>query len=255
MRARLPAFYLILIYALLYIPLLVLIIYSFNSAKYSMQWHGLSFQWYQELFQDRALWEALWHSVFLGMSAAFLATAVGFLSCVQLFILQKRKHRGLLSLLLLLIIVPDLVLGVALLIFFNYAAIPLGFFSLLIAHVTFLLPFVILTLSARMKSFDANIYFSALDLGASKARALIKILLPIFWPAVMSAFLLCFTLSFDDVIISYFVSGPDYEILPLLIYSLVRTGITPELNALCALTFIFSMLLVTLSYRLSRKNR
>ncbi len=255
MKSRLPVFYLITIYALLYIPLMVLVVYSFNNARYSMQWHGLSLQWYRVLFHDRALWEALWHSVFLGLTAAAIAASIGFLSCIQLFILQKRKNRGLMSLLLLLIIVPDIVLGVSLLIFFNYSGIPLGFFSLLIAHVTFLLPFVILTLSARMRSFDANIYFSALDLGASKARALTKVLLPILWPAVLSAFLLCFTLSFDDVIISYFVSGPDYEILPLLIYSLVRTGITPELNALCALTFIISMLLVSLSYSLSRKNR
>jgi spermidine/putrescine transport system permease protein len=101
---------------------------------------------------------------------------------------------------------------------------------------------------------DANIYFSALDLGASRRKALLKILLPLLWPAILSAFLLCFTLSFDDVMVSYFVAGPDFNILPLTIYSLVRTGVTPELNALCTITFFISMALVVTAYRLSRNT-
>ncbi|HAU0947562.1 TPA: ABC transporter permease subunit, partial [Legionella pneumophila] len=146
-----------------------------------------------------------------------------------------------------------IVLGVALLIFFNITQVPLGFLSLLVAHITFSIPFVILTINSRINTLNPNIYFGALDLGASRYFALTRVLLPLLWPAVLSAFLLSFTLSFDDVIISYFVAGPDFTILPLTIYSLVRAGVTPELNALCSITFVLSMILVIISHRLSGK--
>ena len=121
-------------------------------------------------------------------------------------------------------------------------------------HITFFMPFVILTINSRIHTLDVNLYASALDLGASRFTAFTRVLLPLLFPAISSAFLLCFTLSFDDVIISYFVAGPSFNILPLTIYSLVRAGVTPELNALCTVTFLISMALVILSYRLSRKN-
>ena len=246
--------YLGLVYFLLYFPILVLILYSVNDARFSLQWHGFSARWYHELFLDDDLWIAFLHSVFLGLSASMIATVTGFLGCVHLFLHRSYNPRPLFAMLLLLIIIPDLVLGVALLIFFNVAAIPLGFFSLLIAHITFCIPFVYLTISSRIHTLDANIYFSALDLGASRNKALTKIVLPLMWPAILSTFLLCFTLSFDDVIISYFVAGPDFSILPLTIYSLVRAGVTPELNALCSITFIISMILVIISHRLAHKS-
>ncbi|OCH97220.1 spermidine/putrescine ABC transporter permease PotC [Legionella jamestowniensis] len=246
--------FLFLIYSLLYLPILVLVVYSVNDAKFSLQWHGFSMRWYNELFQDRDLWASFAHSVLLGLSASTIATTIGLLTCVNLFLFRSRHQRSLNALLLLLIIIPDLVLGVALLIFFNASNIPLGFFSLLIAHITFCIPFVVLTINSRIHTLDPNVYFSALDLGASRFAALTKILLPLLWPAVLSAFLLCFTLSFDDVIISYFVAGPDFNILPLTIYSLVRAGVTPELNALCTITILVSMVLVIISHRLSGKS-
>ncbi|KTC81365.1 spermidine/putrescine transport system permease potC [Legionella brunensis] len=238
---------------MLYLPILVLVIYSVNNAKFSLQWHGFSIRWYNELFHDRGLWASFIHSVILGLSASTIATTVGLLTCVNLFLFRSRHRQSLHTILLLLIIIPDLVLGVALLIFFNASNIPLGFFSLLIAHITFCIPFVVLTINSRIHTLDPNIYFSALDLGATRFIALTKILLPLLWPAVLSAFLLCFTLSFDDVIISYFVAGPDFNILPLTIYSLVRAGVTPELNALCTITIVISMIMVILSHRLSSR--
>ena len=247
-------FYLVSIYCLLYIPILILVTYSFNTAKYSLQWHGFSLQWYQELFQDAGLWEAFGHSIILGLSAALISTFLSVLCCIHLFIFKNKKQQGLHLMLLLLIIIPELVLGIALLIFFNIFGINLGFFSLLIGHVTFCLPFVIYTLNNHFQHLDINIYFSALDLGASRRQTLLKIFLPILFPGILSAVLLAFTLSFDDVIISYFIAGPEYNILPLLIYSLVRTGVTPELNALCSITFLLSMGLVISSHLLTRKK-
>jgi spermidine/putrescine transport system permease protein len=256
MKTLLQKLFLISVYLFLYIPIIVLIVYSVNKARFSLQWQGFSTQWYAELLHDRELWSAFTHSVLLGICAAVISTATGLFACVQLFLRPKRKHqrRSLFAILLLLIVIPDLVLGVALLLLFNIFAILLGFFSLLIAHITFCIPFVVLTINSRIHTIDPNLYYSALDLGATRTRALTSVLLPLLWPAVVSALLLCFTLSFDDVIISYFVAGPDFNILPLTIYSLVRVGVTPELNALCTFTFLLSMILVIVAYKLSRKS-
>ena len=254
MKRILQRSYVGLVYTLLYFPIFILILYSVNHAKFSLLWHGFSLHWYQELFLDRDLWSAFFHSFILGVSASSIACLMGLITCLHFFLSRTRDKSSFYTLLLLLIILPDLVLGVALLLFFNITRIPLGFFSLLIAHITFCLPFVIITISSRIHTIDTNIYFSALDLGATRTKAITKVLLPLLWPAILSAFLLSFTLSFDDVIISYFVAGPDYSILPLTIYSLVRAGVTPELNALCTITFFISMLLVIVAHRASRST-
>lgn len=248
MIARIQKYFLLLIYVLLYFPIVTLIAYSVNDAKFSLQWHGFSWRWYQILMHDHGLWVAFLHSLILGICASLLATLIGLLACVHLFVFRNHYTRTLHNLLIILIIIPDLVLGVSLLIFFNLTAIPLGFISLLIAHTTFCLPFVMVTIYSRIQTLDPNIYFSALDLGASKIYALRTIILPLMWSAILSALLLCFTLSFDDVIISYFVAGPDFNILPLTIYSLVRAGITPEVNALCSLTIGFSIIIAFIVY-------
>jgi len=245
--------YLFMIYALLYIPIIILILYSFNQARFSLRWHGFSTNWYSELVYDRALWSTFLHSIILGLSAALISTCMGLFACVQFF-LHRSQRRFFDILILALIILPDLVLGVALLIFFNITKISLGFCSLLIAHITFCLPFTVLTINSRLHHLDRNMYFSAMDLGASHWTALRKVIYPLLTSTVLSAFLLAFTLSFDDVIISYFVSGPEFNILPLTIYALVRAGVTPELNALCTVTLLLSMLLVILAHRLAREN-
>lgn len=239
--------YLSLILAFLYLPIVVLILFSFNQAKYSLQWHGFSLQWYRMLIEDRSLWQALFHSLMLASVTAIITTSLGLLSTIHCFVRLKRQPRLLNTLLIMMVIVPDIVFGISLLIFFQYLHLKLGFLSLLIAHITFCLPFVVLTINARLTTLDKNIYDSARDLGASHWKAVTKVMLPLLSPAIISALLLCFTLSFDDVIVSYFVAGPDYTILPLTIFSLVRSGVTPELNALCAFTLGFSMLLVFLS--------
>lgn len=254
MKSLLQKSFLFSIYAILYLPILILIIYSFNDSKFSLLWHGFSMRWYQELLQDRSLWEALINSLVLAFCAAATATVLSVLTSVHLFLFQSRHRQTIYALLMLLIIIPDLVLGVALLIFFNVSHIPLGFSSLLIAHISFCLPFAMIMVNVRINTLNPNVYFSALDLGASHFLALRRILLPLLWPSVLSAFLLCFTLSLDDVMISYFVAGPDFNILPLTIYSLVRAGVSPEINALCCFTLLLSMILVILSHRLAGKN-
>ena len=248
------ASYLTAVYLFFYIPIIVLVIYSFNSAQYSLLWHGFSFRWYQELFTDTDLWIAVMHSLTLGIAAASVATCIGGLTAISLY-RYDFFGRGLLNgLIFILILSPDIVMGISLLILFSFIKISLGFWSLLLAHITFCIPFVVVTVYSRMASFDEYIFEAAKDLGAKDLIILTRVIIPLLWPALLAGWLLSFTLSIDDVIISYFVAGPDFEILPLKIYSMVRLGVKPEINALCTVTFALTLCLVILSQLALRKK-
>ena len=248
------AAYLTAIYLFFYLPILVLIIYSFNQAQYSLLWSGFSWHWYQELFADSQLWEAAWHSLLLGVSASTLAVFIGTLAAVNLYRYRFRGRRLLYGLVFISILSPDIVMGISLLILFNLLALSLGFWSLFFAHVTLCLPFVVVTLFGRLSSFDKQMFEAAKDLGATDATILKRLILPLLWPALISAWLLSFTLSLDDVIISYFVAGPQFQILPLRIYAMARLGITPTINALCTVTFGITMCFILISQFLLRKK-
>lgn len=255
MIQHLPArLYMTAIYLFFYIPILVLIIYSFNNAQYSLVWHGFSWHWYQELFADHDLWIAVWHSIVLGISAATIAMWIGTLAAVSLYRYTFHGRQLLYALVFVLILSPDIVMGISLLILFSVTGVKLGFWSLLLAHITFCIPFVVVTVYSRMVSLDHNIFEAARDLGAKDIQIFARIVLPLIWPAMLAGWLLSFTLSQDDVIISYFVAGPDFEILPLKIYSMVRSGVKPEINALCSVTFALTLVLVFLSQKMMRRK-
>jgi len=247
--------YLSLIYIFFYLPIAVLIFYSFNNATYSVHWHGFTWSWYQQLFADGGLWDSAWHSVIVGVCASTIATALGMLSAISLYRYRFHGQNILYALIFILIVTPDIVTGISLLILFNVLNIPLGFLSLLIAHVTFCIPFVIVIVYSRLTTLDKNIFEAAKDLGASEWFMLRRVIIPLLVPALMSGFLLSFALSFDDVLISYFVAGPTFQILPLEIYSLARLGIKPELNALCTIIFSATLFLVVLSHFIMRKKK
>lgn len=246
--------YLTAIYLFFYIPIFVLIIYSFNNAQYSLLWHGFSWRWYQELFADSDLWVAVGHSLILGVFAASAATCIGALAAVSLYRYRFWGRQGLYGLVFILILAPDIVMGISLLTLFSLVKISLGLWSLLLAHITFCIPFVVVTIYSRIVSFDQFIFEAAKDLGATDTVIFTRVILPLLWPALLSGWLLSLTLSLDDVMISYFVAGPDFEILPLKIYSMVRLGVKPEINALCTVTFAFTLLLVALSQLALRKK-
>jgi len=246
--------YLIAVYLFFYIPIIVLITYSFNNAQYSLLWHGFSTRWYHELFSDTDLWIAVSHSLILGILSATIAMCIGSLAAISLYRYEFKGRQLLYGLVFILILSPDIVMGISLLILFSLIRIPLGFWSLLLAHITFCIPFVVVTVYSRIVSFDQYIFEAAKDLGATDTVILTRIILPLLWPALLAGWLLSFTLSLDDVIISYFVAGPDFEILPLQIYSMVRLGVKPEINALCAVTFGLTLLLVVLSQLALRKK-
>lgn len=246
--------YSLLIYAFFYLPIFVLIVYSFNNATYSLVWHGFTLNWYSALFKDTDLWIAALHSLFLGITASLSAAFFGTLAALSLFRYRFLGKRMINALVFVLIVTPDIVTGISLLLMFSLFHLPLGYWSLLLAHISFCIPFVIVTVYARLSGLDKNIFEAARDLGAKEATIFTKIIVPLLMPAIVAGLLLSFTLSFDDVMISYFVSGPGFEILPLKIYALARLGVKPELNALCTIIFLITMSLVVITQHLQRKK-
>ena len=255
MKRPFRSLYLALIYLFLYIPIGTLIVYSFNNAVFSMLWHGFTLNWYAQVLQDSNLWIAVWHSLYLAISATTTALFIGTLAAISLYRYQFRGKNMLQGLLFVIIITPDIVMGIALLILFSLSGLSLGFWSLYIPHVTFCIPFVVVIVYSRAKSIDPNIFAAASDLGASELQTFWHIIVPILLPALISGVLLCFALSFDDIVISYFVSGPGFEILPIKIFSLARLGVNVELNALCSLLFGLTLILVCLSQWVTRQKK
>ena len=246
--------FMFVVYAYLYLPIIILVTNSFNEDRYGLSWKGFSWNWYERLFNNDTLIQAAFHSVTIAFFAATLATIVGGLTAIALYRYRFRGKQAVSGMLFIVMMSPDIVMAVSLLALFMVVGISLGFWSLLLAHVTFCLPYVTVTIFSRLNGFDARMLEAAKDLGASEVTILRKIILPLALPAVVSGWLLSFTISLDDVVVSSFVSGVSYEILPLRIFSLVKTGVTPEVNALATIMIVLSLGLVILSQLVTRKN-
>jgi spermidine/putrescine transport system permease protein len=247
--------YLVAVYLFFYVPIGVLIVYSFNNASYSLLWHGFTLNWYKELFNDVSLQSVAWHSISVGVLAATFATILGTLTAVSLYRYRFQGRNLLHGMIFVMIVSPDIVMAISLLILFSTLKAPLGFWTLLLSHVTFCLPFVAITVYSRITGLDKNIFEAAKDLGASDFTILLRVIIPLLGPAILAGWLLSFTLSLDDVIISFFVTGPDFEILPLKIFSMVKLGVKPEINALCSVMFTFTLLIVVISQIVLRKKQ
>ncbi len=248
--------FLTLVYLFLYLPIIVLIVNSFNSSKFGMKWGGWTLKWYESLVSNDSLMQAAWHSVNIAVFSATAATIIGSMTAVALYRYRFKGKSVVNGLLFVVMMSPDIVMAISFLALFLVVGAQLGFFTLLVAHITFCLPFVVVTVYSRLSGFDVKMLEAAKDLGASEWTILKQIIFPLVKPAVAAAWLLSFTLSLDDVIISSFVTGPSYEILPLKIYSMVKVGISPEVNALATFMLVISLTLVALSQLLIRdKNR
>lgn len=239
---------------MMYLPIIVLILYAFNDAQYSMQIKQFSLKWFYALFDDPILWQSTFNSFFLATISSTLSTMLAAISAFSLYFYAFKTKKPFQKLLQLMIIIPDIILAIGLLLLFNFMQLKLGFLSLLLAHITFSVPFAIIVVQNRIQSLDKNLLAVCQDLGAFDFYAFRKVFLPLLSASLISAWLLSFTLSFDDVLISYFVSGPEFQTLPLAIYALIRTGIKPEINALCSIIFIVSTICAGLSYQFARKN-
>ena len=243
-----------MVYLFMYLPIMVVVAFSFNDAKRSLVWQGFTLKWYQELLHNVSLWQVAWHSVILGALAATTAAVIGTLIAVSLFRYRFIGRRVIRNSSMVLILVPEIVMAVSLLSLYNFFGISLGFVTLFIAHVVLCMPFVVTVVYSRITTLDRLVFEAAKDLGATDLIIFTKITIPLLWPAIISGWLLSFTLSLDDVIISYFVSGPSFDILPLKIYSMVRLGVKPEVNALCTLMLMVTLVAVIVSYRNSFKK-
>jgi len=244
MMARLKAAYLALVFGFLYLPMAVLILYSFNPSKYGVRWEGFSLGWYRSLAADTGLLEAAGNSLLVASLSASFASVLGSLGAIGLYRYRFRGRSLLQALLGVTLMSPDIVMAVALLVLFIVLRIKLGFWSLLLSHTTFCLPFVTVTVLSRLQGFDRYLIEAAQDLGAAEWQAMVWVVLPLAAPAVAAGWLLSFALSLDDVVVSFFVTGPEFEVLPLRVYSMVRMGVKPEVNALAALLFALSLALV-----------
>lgn len=236
-----------LVYFFLYAPIAVVVCYSFNDSRRSLLWNGFTWKWYQELIHDTPLLVVALNSLTIGILSATLATILGAFVSTALTKYKFPGRRVMYTTSFMLVVSPDIVLGIALLMLYSFFSIPLGFWSLLLAHTTFSLPFVIIIVYSRLKALKKNMFEAAKDLGARDSTIFFKIIMPQLFPSLVASWLISFTLSLDDVIISYFVSGPTFEILPLKIFSLARIGVSPELNALCTMLFLATLTIVLLT--------
>ncbi|MDR0909335.1 MAG: ABC transporter permease [Spirochaetaceae bacterium] len=230
----------------LFLPLFVLVLYSFNASK-GMGWTGFSFVWYEQLFfGSRDLWRAFWNSILIALTSAGSATVLGTLGAigVQWYRFKLRGYVQAVS--FLPMILPEIIIGVSLAMFFAGVKIPLGLFTIFIAHTTFNLPFVFLMVMARLDEFDFSIIEAAQDLGASERQTLFKVTVPICMPGIVSGFLTAVTISLEDFVITYFVAGPGSTTLPLYIYSAIRYGVSPVINALSVVMILGTVLLTYL---------
>lgn len=247
--------YLSLVYLFLYFPIAVVIIYSFNDAKLSLVWHGFTFKWYKYLVHDSSLINVAIHSLVIGFLAASIASFMATLAATCLYRYRFFGKKFLHGLLFILIVSPDIVMAISLLMLYSLLKMPLGFWTLLLAHITFIMPFITIIIYSRITSLNQTIFEAAKDLGASDLVIFLRILVPLLWPGILAGWLIGFTLSLDDVIISYFVTGPSFQILPLKIYSMIRMGVKPEINALCTLLLGITLIFVLVSHLILRKKQ
>lgn len=246
--------YLVIIFLLMYLPIGVVIVFSFNEAKLPVRFTGFSLKWYQELMGDSAMLQALVNSLILGAASCFVSAVIGTFGAVGLSRLHL-KSKGILEYISILpLMIPEIILGMVLMAFFYMLNLPFGMLTLLIGHTVFCVPYILMEVKARLVGMDPSLEEAARDLGASSMRAFFDITLPLIMPAVVSGSLLAFAMSMDDVVISIFINGPKLSTLPIKVYTQIKTGVTPEVNALCTIMLAFT-LIVLLLYSLIRSIR
>jgi spermidine/putrescine transport system permease protein len=237
----------------LYAPVLVLVVYSINDSRFSAAWQGFTLDWYARLFQSPETAAALRNTLVVSLSATFVATVLGTLLAVGLH-LRRIPGRSAVELLLYLpIVAPDIIMGVSLLAFFVAVGLPLGRLSIVLAHVSFQVSFVALIVRARLQDFPPALLEAARDLGADELGAIRRVLLPMVRPGIAAGALLALALSIDDFVITYFTAGAGASTLPIRIYSMVKRGVTPDINALSTLLLLFTLALILGALRLQRR--
>ena len=254
MKKFFKRFYLTLILVFLYVPIVVLIIQSFNAGKSRAKWEGFSFRWYSELFADASIMNALQVTVSIALLAMVVSTILGTLAAIGIYSMKKRPQALMMTLTNLPNTMPDIVTGISLMLLFIFTRVDRGYVTMLLAHITFDTPYVILSVMPKLKQMNKHCYEAALDLGATPAYALTHVIIPECKQGIITGAMLAFTLSLDDFTISYFTTSPLVQNLSTLIYSKARIGIEPTLNALSALMFVALLILLLIVNRRTADN-
>lgn len=245
---KLSRLYMVLILLFLYVPIFVLIVFSFNESKSRSVFSGFTLDWYKRLFNNRIIISSLINTIIIAFAASIISTILGTLAAIGINSMRKVPKAMVMNVTNMPIINPEIVTGVSLMLLFVFFAarmrIEFGFVTLLIAHITFDVPYVILNIMPKFRQMDPHLFEAAQDLGCSPFQSFKKIILPEIMPGIISGFLMAFTYSLDDFVISYFTSGSTSQTLPITIYSMTRRKISPEINALSTLIFLVVVIIL-----------
>ena len=242
------------VYLFMYAPLLVLIVFSLTPTEYGVSWEGFTLKWYQAVFKNKLIQEALKISLMIAIPCVVISTAIGTITAITLYrssFVGRALYQGVLYIPL---IMPDLVIGISLLLFYTFVKLELGILTILLAHVSFSIPLATLVIIARMQRIDRTLEDAAMDLGADEWETMRKVTLPLLKPGIVAAALLTFPWSFNDFVITFFVSGVGSSTLPIRVYSMIRLGVSPMINALGTLIVVVPLILVIIGARLQRRS-
>ncbi len=255
---KLGKIYMALVFLFLYVPIFVLIVFSFNESKSRSVFTGFTFDWYVKLFKNEIIISSLMNTLIIAVIASIAATALGTLAAIGINSMKKLPKAVVMNITNMPIINPEIVTGVSLMLLFVFFAarmnLEFGFVTLLIAHITFDVPYVILNIMPKFKQMDPHLYEAAQDLGCSPFKAFWKVVLPEIMPGVVSGFLMAFTFSLDDFVISYFTSGSTSQTLPITIYSMTRRKVSPEINALSTIIFVAVLVILIVKNIIENKQ-
>lgn len=250
--------YVTLILVFLYAPILVLIVFSFNESKSRSNFTNFTLKWYKELFHNDLIMTSLWNTLKVAVAAAILATILGTFAALGMNAMKKRARSVCMNITYMPVINPEIVTGISMMLLFVFfcttinnlfgkegqTLVELGFWSVLIAHITFCVPYVVLNVLPKLRQMDQNLYEAALDLGCNPLKSFFLVIIPEILPGITAGFLMAFTFSLDDFVITYFTNGPTFQTLPVTIYSMTRKKVNPQINALSALLFVVVLLLL-----------
>lgn len=238
--------YIILIFIFLYAPIATLMVFSFNKSRTRAKWGGFTFQWYLSLLGNREIMNALWNTLFIALVSSLSAVVIGTVACIAINNMTKRKRTVIMGITNIPMLNADIVTGISLMLLFISIGFKFGLGTILLSHITFNIPYVILCVMPRMRQLNPSTYEAALDLGASPVHAFFKVVFPDILPGVLSGFLMAFTMSLDDFIITHFTKGAGVDTLSTKIYTEVKKGIKPEMYALSTIIFVTVLLLLFL---------
>lgn len=253
-KSRLPFFLTALVLVFLYLPIVILAINSFNESRYGGEWTGFSFKWYQRLMHERTLWIGLRNSLIIAFSATIASTILGTLAALSLHRYNTSLQKLHYGLIYIPLVIPDILMGISLLLFFVLVNIHLSLFTIFIAHTTFCVSYVTMVILARLQNFDLSVVEAAQDLGANHWNVFRRVVLPLLAPGLAAGAMLAFTLSIDDFVITFFVAGQGTSTLPIYIYGMIKFGSTPLINALSVILLTVTFIIILAAQYLSEDN-